>query len=572
MDASAGRNGFFYGVGKTTGISGLFIAAPVRRDGSVVGVVAVKVSLREIEAAWDHSSAPIVLSDARGIIFLSSVATWMYHATKPLSAEDLDWVRRHEQYGDRKEFPPVPWSVDRTDTRDGPWVETEIEGRRRRFLAVDGPLPQLGWTLTVMADQAGVTRTRNLSAVLGTLAAGVLLLGTLAWQSRERRLAEQRHARIGLEQRVRERTCELHEAHAFRKAMEDSLLVGMRARDLAGRIVYVNPALCEMVGYRADELIGRVPPYPYWHPDDLDKHWRENNAALSGQAALTGFESRIRHRDGHDVHTMVYTAPLIDATGTHSGWMSSVVDITAQKRAEDQQRQQEAQLQHALRLASLGEMASTLAHELNQPMMALSNFASAAQAFAEQGEHTLLVASLGEITAQAQRSADIVRRVRGFVRQRTPGIEACAINDLVGNVLALLKPEIRSRQVRVVTHLQADLPTVPGDRVLLEQVLLNLLLNGLQALQETPSERRLVEIETAQVDGVVCLRVADQGPGVAPAAAAQLFEPFFTTKAGGLGLGLNICRTIIESHRGRLAFENRPGGGAVFSIQLRCVP
>ena len=145
--------------------------------------------------------------------------------------------------------------------------------------------------------------------------------------------------------RVHERTRELQDARAFRQAMEDSLLVGMRARDLEGRIIYVNPALCEMLGYTAEELVGRMPPYPYWHPDDLEKHWRDNEAVLTGTAALNGFESRMRHRDGHDVHTMVYTAPLIDASGRHSGWMSSVVDISAQKHAEERQRSQQAQLQ-----------------------------------------------------------------------------------------------------------------------------------------------------------------------------------------------------------------------------------
>lgn len=572
IDAREGRNGLFYGVGKTTGDPGLFISAPVRRDGSVLGVVAVKVSLRQIQEAWAHSRDPIMLADERGILFLGSIAPWMYQATRALPQEDRAWVSRHQQYGDRQDFPPVPWSVDRTEGQLGYLVQADLEGRPRRFLAVDESLPDLGWTLTVMTDYAAVTRVRNRTWMVGTLVAGLLLLGGLYWQLYLRRFAEQRNARRELEVRVRERTGELQEAHAFRKAMEDSLLVGMRARDLEGRIVYVNPALCEMTGYRADELMGRLPPYPYWHPDDLEQHWRDSDTALSGQAALTGFESRVRHRDGHDVYTMVYTAPLIDATGKHNGWMSSVVDITEQKRAEARQRLHDEQLQRTGRLASLGEMATTLAHELNQPLMALSNFASAAKAFAAQGKQALLVSSLEEISAQAQRSAEIVRRIRGFVRQRTEGVEDCAINDVVANVLALLKPEIRLQQARVVTRLQVPLPTVPGDRVLLEQVLLNLVLNSLQAMQNLPADRRVVEIDTMHADGTVCVRVADRGPGIAPDIAAQLFEPFFTTKAEGLGLGLNICRTIVESHRGRLSFENRAGGGAVFTLQLECAP
>jgi len=396
----------------------------------------------------------------------------------------------------------------------------------------------------------------------------VLLLGGLYWQLRERRFAEQRDARRDLEQRVRERTRALDEAHAFRKAMEDSLLVGMRARNLEGRIIYVNPAFCEMVGYGADELLGRLPPYPYWHPDDVAQHWRHNDTMLSGQADLSGFESRLRHRDGHDVITMVYTARLIDAGGQHSGWMSSVVDITAQKRAELRQRENDEQLQHAQRLASLGEMASTLAHELNQPLMALSNFASAAKAFAEQGNQALLADSLDETVAQAQRSAEIVRRIRGFVRQRTAGAEDCAVSALVANALALLQGEMRLRQVRAEVRIPPALPTVRGDRVLLEQVLLNLLSNSLQAMQATPPEQRTVEVEAEVVEGRVHIRVADRGPGIDAALAEQVFAPFFTTKTGGLGLGLNICRTIVEAHRGRLSFADRAGGGTVFTLEL----
>jgi PAS domain S-box-containing protein len=336
--------------------------------------------------------------------------------------------------------------------------------------------------------------------------------------------------------------------------------------------VYVNPALCEITGYSFDELMGRLPPYPYWHPDDLERHWQDSNASLSGRAALTGFESRILHKDGHEVHTMVYTAPLIDANGQQNGWMSSVVDISEQKRGEARQRLYDKQLQHSSRLASLGEMASTLAHELNQPLMALSSFASAAQAFAQQGNQLLLVDSLNEIKAQAQRSGEIVRRIRGLAQQQTRGMETCSLNDIINNILVLLQAEIRTHGARIMNHLQTDLPKVSGDRVLLGQVILNLVVNSLHAMQNTPAEARVVEIETVQAQDAVYVRVLDRGMGISAEVATHIFEPFFTTKTDGLGLGMNICRSIIESHRGLLSFENREGGGAIFVIQLACTP
>ena len=569
IDARAGRSGLFYGVGQTTGEPGLFMSAPVRSEaGAVLGVLTVKISLRQLQEAWTFAREPILLTDARGIVFLSSVPAWMYQATRPLAAADLDRMKREQQYGARTGFSPLPWTAEREKGHPGYLVRTEVGGKARRFLALDEPLPDLGWTLTVMADHAEVARARERTWMLGLLCAGVLLLGGLYWQLRERRFAEQRDARRDLELRVRERTHALDEAHAFRKAMEDSLLVGMRARDLEGRIIYVNPAFCEMTGYGADELLGRLPPYPYWHPDDVAQHWLHYQAMMSGQPARSGFESRLQHRDGHEVITMVYTAPLIDADGRHSGWMSSVVDITEQKRAELRQRQNDEQLQHAQRLASLGEMASTLAHELNQPLMALSNFASAAKAFAEQGNQQLLASSLDETVAQARRSAEIVRRIRGFVRQRTAGTEDCAVAALVTNALALLQGEMRLRQARAEVRIAPSLPPVRGDRVLLEQVLLNLLSNSLHAMLATPPEERVVEVEAELLEGRVHIRVADRGSGIDAALAEQVFAPFFTTKAGGLGLGLNICRTIVEAHRGRLSFANRAGGGTVFTLEL----
>jgi two-component system sensor histidine kinase DctS len=566
--ARTGGTGLFYGIGLTTGVPGFFIAGPVRRAGhDIIGVVSVKVSLSPIEAAWALMPEPILLSDERGIVFLGNVPIWQYHATRALRAADLDELRRNRQYGERSAFDALPWHSERDADDPGRLVRTTLAGQRRSFLAIDTELPELGWTLTVTADGAAMRRARYTAWALSATALTALLMGGAYWRLRERRFAEQRNARNELEQRVRDRTRELEDARGFWQAMEDSLLVGMRARDLSGRIIYVNPALCEMLGYRADELVGCMPPYPYWHPDFIDKHWRDNEAVITGRAALNGFESRVRHRDGHDVHTMVYTAPLIDATGRQSGWMSSVVDITAQRAAEELQRSQQAQLQQANRVLSLGEMATALAHELNQPLMALSNFAAAAQAFARQGPSEMLVASLDDITAQARRAGEIVARIRGFVRQRSGGAESCRLIEIASSVVALVEPERRKRQVRLLNRV-AELPAVRGDRVLLEQVILNLVLNAMQAMDELPVAHRIVTIDARAGATSITVSVADRGTGVASEVAEHLFEPFITTKAGGLGLGLSICRTIVEGHGGHLGFESGAKDGAVFFFTL----
>ena len=572
LDAMAGREGFFFAIGSSTRVPGLFMTAPVRLGDEAIGVVAIKVSLRNIEEAWRRNKDPVFLSDAHGIIFLSSIEAWKYKATRALQADELAWVRKHRQYGERATFEPIEWQQKRETSEASFETRTRIDGEPQQLLSLEEDLPELQWKLAVMTDLAPVNWARWSGRALAVLLALVLLLAIKVAQQRERRYVEMRRHRRELEKRVLERTAELQESHAFRKAMGDSLLVGMRARDLEGRIIYVNPALCDITGYRADELVGHLPPYPYWHPDDMEKHWQDNDAVLSGKTTMNGFESRIRHRDGHDVYTMVYSAPLIDGTGKHSGWMSSVVDITEQKRAEELQRLQAAKMQRSGRLATLGEMASTLAHELSQPLMALGSFAGAARAYAERGHRELLNETLGDISAQAQRAAEIVGRIRGFVRQQTTGFQECTVNEVVNNVLALMRPEIRHQQARVITQLDGQLPAILADRVMLEQVVLNLVLNALQAMQDKYPVDKIVRVQTGAADGMVFIRVSDRGPGIAQPVVAQLFEPFFTTKPEGLGLGLNICRTSVESHRGRLEFENGPQGGAVFTVYLPTAP
>lgn len=568
-DALQGQPGRFYGVGKTTGEPGLFASAPVVENGRVIGVVAVKVWMQPIVDTWAQLRDPVFVTDERGIVFLGSVLPWLYKTTAPLPEQDVRQVQFDEQYGARWTPQPVPWKTLQRDSQPG--TEILVPGTGKRYLAFEERLPDLGWTLTLTADSKAIALARQQAWALASLASGLLVLGALYWQLRERRLQENRQARIELEQRVLERTHALQQAQAFRQSMEDSLLVGMRARDLQGRIVYVNAAMCDMVGFSADELIGCLPPYPYWHPDDLDRHWNDSDTALAGKAAPQGNENRLRHKDGSDVYTMFYTAQLIDGDGKHIGWMSSVVDITAQKRAEEQQQQREAQLQRVQRVITVGEMASTLAHELNQPLAALVNYAAAARSLAAQGKTELLNDSLAALSSQALRAADIVGRIRRWVRQHPEAREPCDLNAAVDQSLGLLlRAEARRHGVAVRLDLAHGPLRVNADRVLLEQVVLNLGLNALQAMQThaTPPEGHELILRTTADARFACLEVLDRGPGLPPEIAKRLFEPFFTTRSDGLGLGLNICRSIVESMGGELLARNRDGGGAVFEIRL----
>lgn len=575
--ARAGGMGFFYAVGSTSGLPGLFFATPVQTGDTVNGVMAIKVTLSDIEKTWVQAESPLFLIDKRGIVFLSSITPQLYTATRQLSEQDLAELNQTKQYGTgtdgkARTFPSTAWTNSPPSGNPYQRLSMQVDGRDKEFLSITEQLPEFDWTLMVTADLAPAQQAQWITITIGVLLSAILLFGGLLWRQREARMLDLRRLRSELEVTVDERTKDLAESIAFRKAMEDSMQTGMRARDLEGRVKYVNPALCEITGYKAADLMERLPPYPYWHPEETEKHWADNEAALKGQAALSGYEARYRHRNGQDLYMMVFTAPLIDGSGQHTGWMSSMVDITSQKRSEDQQRQHAIQMQRTGRLANMGEMASTLAHELSQPLMALVNYSGAAKGFAAKGHTELLTETLSDISEQAQRAAEIIARIRGFVRQNTPGFQPCSINDIVTNVIALLRPEARHQKSRIVTHMPDELPLIKADRVLLEQVILNLVLNAMQAMQDKFPADRVVTIATGQEGDRVYARVWDTGAGIADDVSQALFQPFFTTKADGLGLGLNICRTTMELHGGRIEFANRPEGGAMFSIYIPIEP
>jgi len=567
-DALSGNTGLFYGLGLTTGVSGLFIAKPVLAGSNVIGIMVAKVSLEALESVWSKSVDPIVLQDSRGIVFLSSVPTWLYQTRKILSKHDLTWLEAHSQYGKRQDYALLPWQIEKNEKTTEFVLRAKVRDRFRSYLASETYLPELGWTLIVSSDLEDVKQAKFEALIIATLLSIILLLAILYWRLHQSRYIEQQLARKELEQRVLERTHDLQEAHAFRKAMEDSLLVGMIARDHAGEIIYVNNAFCDMVGYHQDELLHCKPPYPYWHPDEIERHWYNNQQLLNGRSALHGVESRIRNRDGANLFIMVYTAPLINSNGIEQGWMSSIVDITVQKRITDHHQQQERKLQRSARLASLGEMASTLAHELNQPLMAISNFALAAKALINADVPPMLSMALQEIVEQSKRASEIVKRVRSLINPQRRAYEIISTQTVITDALAMLQHEIQQTQTLVSTNIDVDLPPTRGDRVLLQQVLINLCQNGMQAMESLPQAQRRLTIACVQIDRVIQISVSDSGPGIPDHLSEQVFNSFFTTKSEGLGLGLNICRTIIEAHGGRIFVESNTEGGATFLFTL----
>jgi two-component system, LuxR family, sensor histidine kinase DctS len=357
---------------------------------------------------------------------------------------------------------------------------------------------------------------------------------------------------------------------AFRKAMEDSVKTGLRARNLEGKITYVNPAFCHMVGWSAEELVGRTPPMPYWADEYLDETVKLHAQVLAGQAPDEGFEIKFKRRNGEIFDALIHEAPLIDSQGQHTGWMGSVLDITERKRAREFARQQEERLQASARLITMGEMASSLAHELNQPLSAISSYAAGCRNLIAAGTACEDIdGALAKCQEQAQRAGRIIRRIYAFVRRHEPKTEPCDLGALLADLIVLIEADVRRQKVRIICEIQPTLPTLQADQTLLGQALLNLMKNGIESMRLTEGSQRTLTISAYLASQQqIFISIADHGSGISESDAAHLFDPFYTTKSEGLGVGLNICRSVIEAHHGRIWFEANPHGGSIFHISL----
>ena len=399
---------------------------------------------------------------------------------------------------------------------------------------------------------------------------------------------------------------DLSEALAFRKAMEDSVATGLRARDLQGRITYVNPAFCQMVGLEARELLNHSFPSPYWPPEFADVYQRRQIIRLAGNnLPREGHESVFIRPDGTRFPVLIMEAPLINAVGKHTGWMSAILDVSEQRRVEELSRASQDRLQATARLAMVGEMASLLSHELNQPLAAISSYATgslnllqdqsgnlkAELALAEKfypapgsapthaSSHHLsedLQLAMRRIAEQAERAGKVIKSVHDFVRRRDQAREAVEPRALLDAVMPLVGLQARKLSVKVVIEVDPACAPVLCDRTMVEQVLLNLSRNGMQAMQHLRASQILARVLVLRVglaastehSSRVEFAVIDQGGGISEEVAKQLFTPFFTTRVEGMGLGLSLCRTVIEQHGGVLSFEAAQPQGTIFRFTL----
>ena len=352
------------------------------------------------------------------------------------------------------------------------------------------------------------------------------------------------------------------------RCLVDSNIIGIFIWNLDGRIIDANEAFLRIIGYdRGDLIAGRLNWRELTPPE-----WRGADDRRATQLEASGtaqpYEKELFRKDGTRVPVLVGAAVFEGRSGEGVGF---VLDLTDRKRAERAYTQVQMELAHANRVATMGQLSASIAHEISQPIGAALSYANAASHWLAAQPPNLeeVRRDLGFIVESGVRASEVIDRIRALVKKAPPRKDRLEINEAILEVIELARNEIANNHISVRTQLAETLPAIQGDRVQLQQAILNLLINATEAMSAMSEGSRELLFCTAKTDsGGVLVAVRDSGPGLAPESIDRLFESFYTTKPGGLGMGLSICRSIIEAHHGRLwATANTPRG-AVFQFTL----
>jgi C4-dicarboxylate-specific signal transduction histidine kinase len=301
------------------------------------------------------------------------------------------------------------------------------------------------------------------------------------------------------------------------------------------------------------------------HPADREEMHQTVQKALATKQELD-FEYRTVLQDGEVRWIAVRGRPDAD----DNRWLGIVLDVTDRKQAQLQAAQDRNALQHLARVSMLGQMSASIAHQLNQPLTAILANAEAAQQLLRREPVDLeeVKQICDDIVGQDQRAAAVIRRLGALFKRGEMQIQQVDLNALVSEAIDLLHTNLTANRITVATRLAEGLKFFDGDKVQVQQVVLNLIMNAVDAMRDTPVIMRRLEIRTDATDTTVSLRVSDHGTGVAPKDLKNIFEPFWSAKPAGMGIGLSICQSIIAAHHGSLTVANNPDGGATFSIEL----
>jgi PAS domain S-box-containing protein len=383
-----------------------------------------------------------------------------------------------------------------------------------------------------------------------------------------RQYSEITNKNAALQQEVTER----ERAENALKLTIDNAPVGIVSLDLDGQMTSANAAFCRMLCYTEAELTARRLD-AILHPSDLNLNDKASLAAIDSNRRISPVKIRFRRSDAVIVHTEMHLAVAMNNGGRPLKFIAQIADLTDQVELEREMELQRQKLAHVSRLSTLGEMAAGIAHEINQPLTAIATFADgcARLVHSGRGDSAVLTDALNKISGQARRAAEVIRRLRNMVRQGAQEKEIVDINDLVTEVIKLLSTDTRTQSIRIQTKMSDTLAPVEIDKIQIQQVLLNLLRNAVDALESPEDEHMSIAVVTADNQkGEVTVSVVDSGDGVPANAVDKLFSPFFTTKRSGMGIGLSICQSIVQAHGGRLWYTPNPDRGSAFHFALPC--
>ena len=401
---------------------------------------------------------------------------------------------------------------------------------------------------------------------------------------RQRAEAALREANAELERRVAALTADLQDEVVRRRNTEATLraseerwrsmfeasAVGIAVLDQQHHFAATNEALQKMVGYSGEELQS-LGPLDITHQDDREATQKLIEDVRNGKRQDLPTETRYCRKDNKVIWVRVSAARALDSSSSLQGIPAIIEDITERKRAEVAWHDARDALSRATRLTIMGELSASIAHEVNQPLAAIITNGQACERFLGFSPPDLdeVKDAVGEIVRDGRRASEVLKRIRAMSKNTAPERGQVDVNHAIAEVLALTRDELQRHRVAVQTDLFSKLPTIMADRVQLQQVVLNLVMNGIDAMRAVTDRPRILTVRSQLNDqGNIVVNVADSGVGLDPANRDRIFESFFTTKPEGMGMGLAISNTIIEAHHGRLWAESGSPFGAVFGFTL----
>ncbi|MEH6650279.1 MAG: ATP-binding protein [Motiliproteus sp.] len=603
QQAMAGQPGRYFALGTTSRKRGYYFSHPILSADQVVGVVVVKIDLNDIEEQWNDELTDLLVTDIDDVIFISTRDAWKFKTLEPLLGNDLKRVVESLRYADQK-LTSLPITqrqqldqhvelITLLETVDDNGQRSIDRLSGTRYMLLRKTLPEAELNVVALAKLTQVSARVWDAVVLAAVVLVVLVMLGLFVLLRKKIIAERR-----LFEEQANRALELSEARV--RAVIDNTQAGLITLDSQGRIESFNPTSEALFDYSAEQIVGCYFSLLI-EPQSRPICWRmiTDPLELPADVQVPVIEAQAQQQQGKlfpieltivpvwyqgdrkfivTLHDMTernqYEQSLREARDQLEDRVQertqALSDTNERLRTEMEQHQRtQDELVQAAKLAVLGELSAGINHELNQPMTAIRAYADNARQFLTLNRTERVEQNLTEIAGLTERMAKIIAPLKVFSRKSSGQAEPISLAEVRNGAMSVLFGQLQSEQVDVVWPSQLEEPLVMGDMVRLEQVMVNLLSNAIDAMSDSSVKR--IEIGYTADDAWITLQIRDYGPGINPSELGKVFEPFYTTKkaAEGLGLGLSISHRIVESLGGRLSASNHHDGGACFVLQLQ---